>query len=219
MAETYETEEEQIEALKKWWRENGKSTVMAIVVAIAGVFGWQGWQQQQQAETEAVSALYQNLLQAVSGAELSSEQKATASHLAETIKSDYPATSYAQFAAFYKAKMAVQAGDLDAATTELNWVLANSETAEFRAQASLRLARVELSKQQYETALAALNVEALAYAASFAEVKGDIYLAQGKAAEAKRAYQESKRLNSEGETPASNPLLELKLQQLTGVDA
>ena len=47
MSDSYRTEEEQVEALKAWWRENGKSTVVAIAMAVMGVFGWQGWQKQQ----------------------------------------------------------------------------------------------------------------------------------------------------------------------------
>ena len=33
------TEEEQIEALKRWWAENGMQTVLAVVLVIGGYFG------------------------------------------------------------------------------------------------------------------------------------------------------------------------------------
>ena len=39
------TEEEQVEALKSWWKENGKSLIMGVVIAVAAVFGWRGWNQ------------------------------------------------------------------------------------------------------------------------------------------------------------------------------
>ena len=32
--EQYRTEEEQVEALKKWWEENGRSTIVAVIVAL-----------------------------------------------------------------------------------------------------------------------------------------------------------------------------------------
>ena len=40
----YETEEEQIEALKDWWRENGNSLLIGVAVALVAVFGFRGWQ-------------------------------------------------------------------------------------------------------------------------------------------------------------------------------
>ena len=41
--ETFRTEEEQVEAIKRWWQENGKSTVLGVAIAMAAVFGWRGW--------------------------------------------------------------------------------------------------------------------------------------------------------------------------------
>jgi predicted negative regulator of RcsB-dependent stress response len=37
------TEEEQIEALKRWWEENGKQTLLGIALIVGGYFGWQAW--------------------------------------------------------------------------------------------------------------------------------------------------------------------------------
>ena len=36
--ESYGTEEEQVEALRRWWNENGRSTIAIIVLALAGGF-------------------------------------------------------------------------------------------------------------------------------------------------------------------------------------
>ena len=41
------TEEEQVEQLKKWWKENGLSIVGGVVVGLALVFGWRSWQHHQ----------------------------------------------------------------------------------------------------------------------------------------------------------------------------
>ncbi|WP_315982668.1 tetratricopeptide repeat protein [Aliamphritea spongicola] len=59
------TEEEQVEALKKWWQENGKSLVLGVLLAGAIIFAWKGWQNSQQVKAETAAALYQNLIQAV----------------------------------------------------------------------------------------------------------------------------------------------------------
>lgn len=107
MSDSYRTEEEQVEALKAWWRENGKSTLVAIALAVMGVFGWQGWQKQQQADQSTASAIYQNLLTAANGdnGQATLAQIATANHLADTLKADYTGTTYAHFAALYKANL------------------------------------------------------------------------------------------------------------------
>lgn len=216
MSQEYSTDDEQVEALKKWWRENGKSTVIAIVVAISGVLGWQGWQKQQQAEIAAASAVYQNMLTAVESQPLTDEQKATANHLAETLKQDFPASAYAQFAAFYKAKFAVEANNLELAETELRWVLDSKATSEVVLQAKLRLARVQYAKQQFDEALATLSGDAQGYAAAFEELRGDIYRAKGDDDQARLAYQKAKDLNQQAQNPVNNPLLNLKAEQLTG---
>ena len=217
MAEGYQTDEEQVEALKKWWKENGQSTVIAIVVAGAGVFGWQGWQQQQQETIDASSAIYQNLLSATTAnnGNPTAEQQKTANHLADTLKLDFKNSTYARFAALYKAKLAVETNQLATAEQELRWVLAHGQADELALQARLRLARVLNAQQQYEQALAELAVDASGYAAAFEEAKGDIYLAQGDKPKAKLAFQKSTELAAQGGQASPNPLLDMKLQQLT----
>ncbi|WP_101756828.1 tetratricopeptide repeat protein [Oceanicoccus sp. KOV_DT_Chl] len=217
MADSFQSEDEQVEQLKKWWRENGQSTVITIVLAIAGVFGWQAYQTQQQATVDAASAIYQNLLSAAAGENgvVTSSQKATANHLADTLKNDFSGSTYAQFAALFKAKLAVEANDLATAEQELTWVLAQNPTTEINLQAQLRLARVLFAQDKFDDSLALLNIDAGAYAASYEEVKGDIYLAKGDNAAAKLAYQKAVELAAQAAQPGSNPLLEIKLQQLT----
>ena len=216
MSEGYRTEEEQVEALKKWWAENGKSTLISIVVAIAAVFGWEGYQKQHQAAIEQASAIYQNMLTAANGSNgrPTPEQLATAKHLADTLKQDFPDSTYAQFAAMYKARFAVDGKDLATAEQELHWVLDNASMAEMQIQARLRLARVLYAQDKYEEALQQLQGDTEAYAASYAEVKGDVFKAQGKNEQALAAYEEAVELNSKAEKPVNNGLLKIKLEQL-----
>lgn len=214
MSSDYQSDDEQVEALKKWWKDNGSSTLIGIGLSIAAVFGWQGWQQQQQAQADQASATYQNFLTVVSQEPLAGEQLATANHLAETLKSNFSSSTYAQFAALYKAQFAVKEKNLDQAETELRWVLDQRPSAEIAVQASLRLARVLHAKNQHDEALALLQGDALAYSTLFEELKGDIYLAKGDVEKAKQAYQQAKQLNQTAENPINTNLLELKIQQL-----
>ena len=58
----YQTEEEQVEALKKWWAENGKSAVFGVVLGLGAIFGWREWQDYETARAMAASELYQELV-------------------------------------------------------------------------------------------------------------------------------------------------------------
>lgn len=217
MAEGYHTEEEQVEALKKWWAENGKSTLVSIVVAIAAVLGWQGYQKQQQARVEEASVMYQNMLTAAHGSngQPTATQITTANYLAETLKHDFPSSTYAQFAALYRARFAVDANDFATAEQELRWVLNTAAVPAMLIETRLRLARILYAEQKYDEALAQLQGDASGYAASYEEIKGDIYQARGDKAQALAAYQKAIEINNNAEQRATNRLLEIKLEQLT----
>lgn len=220
MAESYRTEEEQIDALKRWWKDNGQTTVISIVVAVAAVFGWQGWQNQQQTKMAASSSLYEDMLSAAnaaSGFAASTEQITTAKHLANTLKKDYAGSAYAGFAGLYLAKFAVEVGDLDGAVAELRVVIDAAVTPELLAEATLRLARVLQAQGNYVEALAALTDESAVYAASYEEVRGDIHLAQGNHEAAAMSYQKSVELTQESGAPATSPLLTMKIQHLASL--
>ena len=85
------TEEEQVAAIKSWWKENGKSLVLTVAVVLAGVFGWKAWQQKQANDAEAASIIYQNLVQAVavSVQQGAADDVTTANHLGQQLKNDY----------------------------------------------------------------------------------------------------------------------------------
>ena len=63
--EPYSTEEEQLEALRRWWNENGRSTLTAVLFAVAAGFGWQAWKANEVQQHEQASDVYQTLVQAM----------------------------------------------------------------------------------------------------------------------------------------------------------
>lgn len=211
----YSTEEEQLENLKKWWAENGVSTVSVIVLSLAAVFGWQAWQNQQQQALYTASATYQNFLEAISANQgnPTEQQVATALHLADTLTDDYPDSGYAHFAALYKARQAVLDGEFPVAIEELQWVIAQADSAATRQDAQLRLSRVLLAQGDYSEAMASLPESSQGYAPLVEELRGDIYLAENNQQQALLAYQKASELRLQA-GQASNPLLNLKIQQL-----
>ncbi len=51
--DVYRTDEEQVEALRKWWLENGKSVIAGIVIGFSAIFGWRAWQDHTIVQAEA----------------------------------------------------------------------------------------------------------------------------------------------------------------------
>lgn len=220
--EAYRTEEEQLEALKKWWQENSKSLFAAIALALAASFGWQTWQENKSTQAETASVIYQDMLDAVTvmtSGPASADQVATVRHLAGTLKADYASTSYAQFAALHLAKMAVAENDMEAAERELRWVLTSNPGEDLQLITSLRLARVVAARGDTSAALAMVQgSDKGSYAASYAEVEGDIYLQLNQDDQAREAYSRAAALIlAEGGTISQS--LQLKLDTLNPVAA
>jgi predicted negative regulator of RcsB-dependent stress response len=186
--EAYRSEEEQVEALKSWWKENGRSTMIGVVLALGLGFGWQAWQKNQQAAADNASNLYQQMLQSIAAEEELGEGPGR--QMAEQLKDQYRGSRYAQFAALHLARLDVNAGKLAQAEAELRWVLGMAGAGDYIHQlAQLRLARVMASQDKASEALAMLEGASSDFAASYAMARGDILLTQGKEAEALVAYE------------------------------
>lgn len=188
------TEEEQIDAIKRWWRSNGRATVLGVVAAIALVLGWRSWQEYQQNEAEAASALYQNMLAAAvkNGQSMTDEDRASAAHLAQQLKDEFASTTYALLAASWLAKSAAEQGNLGEAQQQLQWILEQEPDATMTMTTRIRLARVLLAQGDAAGALKGLGDQpAAGFAASYYETKGDILLAEGDREGARSAYQQA----------------------------
>ena len=221
--ESYRTEEEQVEALRRWWNENGRSTLFAIVLVLAGVFGWQGWQRYEVQRSDSASDLYQQMLEAASMAEQGIVNDAPAERLASQLRNDFSGTTYARFAALHQARMAVAGNDLSAAESHLRWVLGKARSgSDTAAVAQLRLARVLAAQGETEQALKMLvPVGSGKFRAASALARGDVLVAAGRGAEALAAYREAQALVQEYPGQLNLTTLEAKIQSLavTGGEA
>ncbi len=209
------TEEEQLDAIKSWWKENGKSLVITIVVVVTAVYGYRAWQQQQVDSSETASAMYQQLISVVESAPNADAEKnlATSKHLTSTIKAEFSDSQYAKYAALLMAKSAVNAGDFPAALEELDWLLAASPKALLKSLATIRKAQILAEQKKLEAALDLLKeVSDSSLQIQVDELKGDIYLAQGDEKKARAAYQ--KALGNQS-TAQVKSIISLKLNDLT----
>ena len=63
--EGYESEKEQVEAIKKWWQANGKSIIVGVVLGISLVVGGRWWLASQHKQAELASDQYEQVLQEI----------------------------------------------------------------------------------------------------------------------------------------------------------
>lgn len=203
----YNSEQEQVEALKAWWDKNGRITIVAIVVALLAVLGWKGWLQSKNQRAEAASVQYQQMLDALDA------DPAKAMELGRSIVGEYSNSLYAVYASLAMAKAAVEQKDLDAAAAYLRQAMDKAGPEEVKQLARLRLAMVLQAQGKGDEALALLATESLpSFRGSYAELRGDILRAQGKIAEARDAY--SNALAGYNDAPEKRNLVQMKLDDL-----
>ena len=206
------SEEEQVEALKRWWNENGKSLLAGIAIAILGVVGWNYYGDMQQQEAETASAYYQRLLGNASASQMGAAERSAIKQDAQTLKDEFSDGAYAQYAALMLAKVAVAENDLEKAETELRWLLSNAEESALVELTNLRLAQVLQAQNRLDQALALVQDKNDAWQGRRLEVKGDILLAQGDKSAARGAYEKAKKVAAE--QGANTALLSLKIDNL-----
>lgn len=205
--EIYETEEEQLDALKRWWKENGQSTIIGLVLGIAVILGWNYWQDHKKAQAEQASSLYSQLILAIE-----TEKKDSAEKLAERIREQHPKTEYAAYSGLLLAKLKVQQGDVAKAQTILKDI-ATGSNKELSNIAKIRQVRLMLASGQYEQGLQLINDVDPATSSSFSgnydELVGDLYVALDRLDQARSSYQKAL------ENGYKSPLLQFKIDDLT----
>ncbi len=205
--EIYDSEEAQVEALKRWWKENGQSTLIGLVLGVAIILGWNFWQDHKKSQAAEASAIYSELLLALTG-----DKQDTVLKLAERLKAEYPKTEYAVYGQLVLAKSKVQQGDLAVAKTILTEV-GNGSSNELSNVAKLRLVRLMLASGEYEQGLALINAIDPATSDSFSgnydELVGDLYVALDRLDQARSSYQKAL------ESGYRSALLQIKIDDLT----
>ena len=182
-------DEADLEALKRWWDENGKGIVAAVVVAVLGTVGWQQYQGYSASQTDAASDLFAEMLAIQSEGDASERLI----ELAAQLKSEHGGSTYARFGAMLQAGVAVEANDLAAAESALRWALgAGDARSDIGQLIQLRLARVLAAQGNETEALAILEQGSAAYPVGFAQAQGDIHLAAGRDSEALNAYRQGR---------------------------
>ena len=205
--EGYETEEQQVDAIKQWWKDNGNTLIIGAVVGLAGLWGWRFYNESVVSGQEIASQAYTDMLiqHEAQGSEAGVDG-VISSFIAEN--SD---NSYGVLASLLLAKEAVQRQDFELAKNQLVQLQTQNSYAPLNAVINLRLARVEAELALYPEALTTLAlISEKSFLAQAYQVKGGIFLKQGDTAQARSAFQDA--INaSQGRV---DPLLQLQFDDL-----
>ncbi|MCI0505221.1 MAG: tetratricopeptide repeat protein [Gammaproteobacteria bacterium] len=211
--DVYTTEDEQIAAIKKWWKENWLSLFGGILIGAGILFGWKYWNDSKNFHTESASVEYEAMIQS-----LAKNQLEESSSHAATLLGQYADTPYAGLAALTMAKIKADKDDLVAAKSHLRWAMDNVQQQEVKTEAQIRLARILLAEGKHDEALQQVsNIQLSPYKAVVEELKGDIYVAKGDIVNARTAYSLALAeldQSTSGAAPRARNFIQIKLDDL-----
>ena len=201
------SEKEQIDKMRAWWSDYGWYVIGGIVLGAAILFGINYYQSQSVDEEIAASALYDELTEHVTGGNLEAAEATAAELDGEYGNSSYAAQSKLAMARLYMDKNR----DQDSAEA-LNGLLAMDGFEPLKHVARVRLAKILLYQGKPEEVLSLLEgQDNAAFAARYAEERGDAFVALGRYDEARAAYQAAL---DEAQPTVDQGLIQLKLMDL-----
>ncbi len=206
--DNFETEEQQIEAIKKWWLENYKMVIVAVVLGLGSIVGVQAWKQQKLINADTASVAYDHISQSIT-----QSPETPVSARVDTMMNDFGDSPYSSLSALMDVKALVNAGDLQSAEKKLQWVIEHTRDPSLGHIARLRLATVLSARGSYEAALKVLDVETGKFKPGYMELRGDILVSLGRTEEAKTAYDEA--LQAYAAIGARAQVLQLKRNDLS----
>lgn len=201
------SDEEQIERIRDWWAEHGRTVIAAIALGVIGIAGWYGWQGWQEKRVASASAAFGALEQRAAAGD-----NADVVELARDVATTYDGTSYESLAWLLGAGVAADNNDLETAAAYLERAGDSTRQPQLVATAELRLARVLWAQDEHEAALDRLDEAPSGFEGLYAELRGDILLDQGELGAARSAYELA------AGSDAADGLLQLKLDSLPAAD-
>ena len=202
----YETDEEKVEALKNWWKENGTSVIAGVAIGLGAIFGWRAWVDYQDGVGQQASAAFEQLL---ASAETGNPEAAREGF--DLLANEYDSTPYAALGALVRAQVEMEAGDAAAARSSLEYAIDKAPDPAIGQVAALRLTRLLISEGDLDAASALIEKHDRgdSFGGDYDALRGDIAAARERTDEAREAY---RRAISAGAADAE--LLQLKLDNL-----
>ena len=185
-------EEQEINQLKDWWKENGKTIIVAFILGVGGMFGWRYWQAHQAEQIAQASAQYDALIYSAQ-----QDEQAKKANIEQFVQANSK-TAYAVFTLLDEAKKATEKQDFAAAEANLNQALTQSQDEVLTSIVALRLSAVQFQLGQLDNALSTLNqVKGESFNARKAILTGDIQIAKGDKVAAKNSFEQAQQSGSQ----------------------
>ena len=199
--EISDSEEEQVDKLKKWWDSNGKQIIAGAVLGLAGIFGWNSYVDYLDSQALNARALY--LSYASDSANVGAYDK---------LIKDHPSSSYADQATLLMAKYLFEAENYSLALDALKPLMSRDNSV-VASTAALRSASLYLELGQHQEALAVLNMDnANEFSGLFYNLAGDVYLDLGNNEEARNSY--ALAIENITDNSSLSQLIQIKLDDL-----
>lgn len=200
-------EQEQLAELKAFWAKYGNLITWGLTIVLAAYAAYNYYNYTLREQSTQASGLYAEMQKSV-------KDNVKVQRIAGDLENNFGRTAYAPMGALLAAKSAFDANDLKTAKAKLQWVIEHGND-EYKSIAKLRLSGVLLDEKAYDEAAKLLATDFLPqFAGAVEDRKGDLYVAQNKAAEARKAYQAA--LDAADKKNPGRQLIQLKLDALGG---
>jgi len=201
-------EQEQVDALKAWWKENSNWVYGLVTVSLLAFAGSQFWKQHQASQAAGAASLYGEVMKQTATGDVKRIGDA-----ADALADRFATSPYAARAQLLAAQTSQQADDAAHAKTRLLWVIEHAGEEGVQHVARLKLAAMLLDEKKYDEALKQLaTAHPSAYDSVYADLKGDVLSAMGKTEDARVAYKQA--LEKTEAQAAQRNLIQLKLDGL-----
>ncbi|MTW20622.1 tetratricopeptide repeat protein [Allochromatium palmeri] len=203
---SYETDEEKVEAIKKWWKDNGLSVIAGAAIGLGAIWGWRLWIGHQESTASQASLAFEQLM--INAAD---QQAEAVAKQVKRLEDDFGSTPYSALGELVAAKSLYEAGQAKDAMATFQKAIDTAPDPAIARLAAVRLARLQFAENQLDAAAKTLDQYDVspAFAGEFAAVRGDIAAARGDLEAARAAYQRAIESGS-----SLSQLIRLKLDNL-----
>ncbi|MBA8276244.1 YfgM family protein [Escherichia fergusonii] len=204
--EIYENENDQVDAVKRFFAENGKALAVGVILGVGALIGWRYWNSHQVETARSASLAYQN---AVTEANAGKPEGIV---VAEKFVTENKNT-YGALASLELAQQFVDKNELQKAEAQLQQGLTATSDENLKAVINLRLARVQVQLKQADAALKTLDtIKGEGWAAIVADLRGEALLSKGDKQGARSAWEAGVKSDA---SPALSEMMRMKINNLS----